>query len=196
MPIISDAAWDGTGKWLRVKRILFTSQVGDKAEVDVPYTSSNPLVFDTTVDPGAGILVWNNVDPALITQIAVSTTDDEAGDQTVAWDAIKIGDRITVTQDAGRYFIVDATTVAVDMGGWYQIDVVFKFAVGLIQNNKTLDVHLVYFPESIPSGGDTLQIKMAQEWPWIVYRIFDPASIVPKQRGVIPISDVSLIEME
>lgn len=196
MPMITEGAWSGEGKWLPVKRILFTSQAGDKTEATVFYTSSNPLVYDTTVDPGAGILVWNNVTTSLITQIAVSKTDRDAGDQTTAWGDLKIGDQITVRQDTGRYFIVDLTAEPADMGSWFQIDVEFVFAVGLIQNNKGLDCELVYYPDSIPSGGDKLEVKMAAEWPWVIYRLFDPTSIVPKERGLIPISDISIIEVE
>ena len=196
MPIVNDDAWSGQGKWLKVKRILFTSQIGDQTEATVLYTSSNPLVFDTTVDPGAGIMVWNNIDETLISQIAVSKTDRDAGDQTTVWADLKIGDQMTIRQDTGRYFIVDVTAVPADMGSWFQIDVSFVFAVGDIQNNKGLDCELVYFPDAIPSGGDKLEVKMAQEWPWVIYRLFDPLSIVPKERGVIPISDISIIKME
>jgi hypothetical protein len=196
MPIISEASWSTEGKWLEVKRIEFISQVGDKTEATLPYTSSNPLSFDTTVDPGTGLMRWNNVDPTLVTQLSISSTDNVAGDQTTAIEALKIGDKIVVRQDATRYFLVDVAAEAIANAGWFQVDVDFVFAVGLIQNNKSLELQFTYFPESIPSGGDKLEVKMAQEWPWIVYRLFDPLSIVPKARGLIPISDVSLIEME
>ena len=196
MPVILDNAWSSEGKWLDVKRILFTSQEGDRTTATVLYTSSNPLVFDTTVDPGAGIMVWNNIDETLISQVAVSKTDRDGGDQTLAWGDLKIGDQMTIRQDTGRYFIVDVAAAPLDMGSWFQIDVSFVFAVGDIQNNKGLDCELVYFPDSIPSGGDRLEIRVVMEWPWVVYRIFDPTSIVPKERGIIPISDISIIVIE
>ena len=196
MPIISDGSWSTESKWLKVKRIEFISQVGDKTETTVLYTSSNPQVYDTTVDPGAGILVWNNVDPTLITEIAVSATDRDGGDQTLAWGDLKIGDQVIIRQDTTHYYIVDVSGVAITQAGWFQIPVTFVFAIGAITNNKSLDVQLTYFPDAIPSGGDRLEIKMAQEWPWVTYRVFDPLSIVPKQRGVLPISDIKAIEME
>ena len=195
MPVINDASWSSEGKWLRVRRIEFISQIGDQTEATVLYTSSNPQVYDTTVDPGAGILVWNNATPSLITQIAVSATDRDGGDQTLAWGDLNIGDQIIVRSDATNYYILDVAGAIITQGGWFQIPVSFVFAIGTITNNKSLEVQLTYYPESIPSGGDTLEIRMAQEWPWIVYRLFDPVSIVPKNRGLIPISDVSLIEM-
>ena len=193
MPVVTDAAWSGEHHWLKVDRISFVSQLGDKTEATVLYTSSNPLVYDTTVDPGAGLLVWNNATPSLITQIAVSKTDRDAGDKTLAWGDLKIGDQITVRQDTGRYFIVAVAAVPADMGAWFQIDVTFVFSIGVIQNNKGLDCLLTYFPESIPKGGDTLEIRMAQEWPWVIYRLFDPASLIPKEQGVIPMSDIQAI---
>lgn len=196
MPIISDGSWSTESKWLKVKRIEFISQAGDKIEATVLYTSSNPLVYDTSVDPGAGLLVWNNADDALVTQLAVSKTDRDSGDQTTAWANLKIGDQITIRQDTGRYFIVDVVLGLLDMGSWFQVDVSFVFGIGVIQNNKALDVELVYFPAAIPSGGDRLEIKMAQEWPWVIYRLFDPLSVVPKVRGVIPSSDIKLIDIE
>ena len=195
MPIINDASWSAEGKWLKVRRIEFVSDAADKTQITMPYLSSNPLNYDTTVDPGAGLMRWNNVTPTLITQLSFSATDESTGDQTSALEALKIGDQIVVLQDAGRYFVVDVAQVPVDMTGWFQVDVTFFFVVGVIQNNKVLDINVTYFPNALPSGGDKLEVKMAQEWPWIVYRLFDPVSIVPKGRGVIPISDVKLIEM-
>ena len=195
MPIISEDSWSGKGKWLPVKRILFQSQIGDVTEKVVLYTSTNPVIFDTTVDPGSGLLVWNNVDPTLITQLAVSITDRDGGDQTLAWGDVKIGDEIIIRDDPTLYYSVTCAAEPVFNTSWYQIDVTFDFAISTITNNKNLDVTINYFPNAIPKGGDKLEIKVAMEWPWIVYRLFDEASIVPKERGLIPMDSVEIIEM-
>ena len=195
MPVILENAWSTEGKWLPVKRILFKSQIGNVSTLVVLYTSSNPLNYDTTVDPGAGLIRWNDATPSLVTQLAISDTDRDGGSQTTTIADLKIGDEIIVRQDTGRYYEFILAAEVVTMAGWFQLDVTFSFAVGLIQNNKALDITFNYFPEALPAGGDKLEIRVAAEWPWIIYRIFDPLSIVPKDRGLIPMDSVELIEM-
>lgn len=195
MPIILDNAWSAEGKWLNVKRILFTSQVGDLTKETLKYKSETGSQ-DTTVDPGNENARWNNTDESLVTQLAISSTDRDSQSQALVLAAIKIGDEILIAESDNRYFICDVTATPIDMGAWFQIDVTTVFDLSTVRDNKDIDIRVTFFPDAIPRGGEILEISMAQEWPWVVYRLFDPASVVPKERGVIPISDISLIVIE
>jgi len=197
MPIIHDASWASEGKWLRVKRLKFVPIPGDTLEALTFYKSTNPIVYNTAGDPGAGYIVWNSAISSLITQLAISKTDRNAGDQTTAVANVRIGDQIFVQDTVDKRFTVEAANLPVDMGTWFQLDVTYLTAAGSISNNRDLNVDYTYFPQTWPQGADRLEIHMAQEWPWVLYRIFDDGSgaIVPYVKGIFPQSDIRAIEI-
>ena len=197
MPVITDASWASSYGWLRVKRLQFVPLPGDTREAGLFYTSSNPLIVDTTIDPGAGIIVWNSLVESAITQLAISKTDRDASDQTAALAALKIGDQMFVQDTTDVRFTVEVAQIPTDMGTWYQIDVIYLKHAGNISNNRALNVDLTYFPDTLPAGDDRMEIHMAQEWPWVLYRIFDDVSgaVVPYAKGIFPMADIRQIEV-
>jgi len=198
VPIIQENAWSSEHKWLRVKRLKFIPIPGDTTGANLLYKSAATLTYDTGVDPGAAIIMWNNVNPSLVTQLAISKTDRNAADQTAAISNIHIGDSIFVQETTDRRFTVEATDIPVDLGTWFQVNVAYLTSAGAIVKNRDLNVDLTYYPQTWPQGADRLEIHMAQEWPWVLYRIFDDGSeaIIPYVKGMFPMSDIRAIEIK
>lgn len=195
MPNITEASWAAEERWLKVNRLIFIPQPGDTTDLTFAYTSTNAT--DTTIAPPVGDLVTNVGAGSLsgVIQLAISETDRNATDQSASLALIIPGTRLRVTQNIDRTFTA-TVTAATDMGTWWQFDVELQSATGSFANNSDLEMVAFLNPESLPNGDDTLQIRMAQEWPWVIYRTFGAGDVIPRGRGVIPISDIRVIEIE
>ena len=100
------------------------------------YAASNPLVHDTSVDPTAGLVNWNNADVTLVTQIAASNTDVNGLREPIQWGLVATGDLIQI-QDADQsvtsnHFTLTVAGSPVDMGGWWQVPVTFAVSTGTV----------------------------------------------------------------
>lgn len=191
MPAVTKRIWaSADAAWLDVLVIQFAPREGGALDVSLPYTFDNAT--DTTVDPGAGDIRLNNGSMAQVSEMSISTTDDNAVDQSAVLAALIEGQRIAVTQNTTRFWVGVISGPPVDNTTWFQIPVVTSESGVSIQNNADVSF-LIRLSDSLPAGSDTLQIQMALEWPWIPYRIFNAGETAPKEQGVFAESDIRRI---
>lgn len=191
MPAITKRTWASADTaWLDVLVIQFAPREGGAEDVSLPYTFDNNT--DTTVDPGAGDIRLNSGSMATVSEMSISDLDANAVDQSAILAALVEGQRIAVTQDTTRFWIGVISGAPVDNGTWWQIPVVTADSGVAIQNNAAVSF-VIRLSDSLPAGSDTLQIQMAQEWPWVPYRIFNAGETAPKEEGVFAESDIRRI---
>ena len=193
MPAITDAAWSGEHHWLNVSRLKFVPKAGDTTDVTLYYQFNNSIVI---ADPGAGNIRLDSADLTAVTLVAVSDIDRNGADQNATLALIEAGMRISIIQDTGRQITFQVNADPVDNTTWWQFSATPIESTGLFQNNADLDFTITFDPATLPQGNDRLEIRMAQEWPWVIYRSFsDQTAIIPNHQGVIPSSDIQIIEL-
>lgn len=191
MPALSKRAWSSAdAQWLDVQSLQFAPREGGAEDVSLPYTFDTAT--DTTVDPGIGDVRLNDGSMSLVSQLAISTTDANAVDQSTLLAGLVEGQRIAVIQTTQRFWIGIIAAPVVDNTTWFQIDVVTVEGGTTPQNNADV-AFTVQLSDSLPQGSDTLQIQMALEWPWVPYRLFNVGETAPKQQGVFAESDIRRI---
>jgi hypothetical protein len=103
--------------------------------------------------------------------------------------------RITVLQNTSRFLTFIVGGAPVDNTTWWEIAVIPVQSTGTFQNNADVDFTITFDPATLPQGDDRLEVRMAQEWPWVIYRTFaGQTSIIPNHQGLIPMTDIQLIE--
>jgi hypothetical protein len=190
MPIITARAFDPNQSWLDVGRLTFLPVPGEPTDEIMSYTTSTNR---TMADPGSGIFRWNNADQSLITEVAISTTDRNGIDKSVILTALTVGRQLSFAQNDTRWFTGVVSAVITNNTTWVLIPFLITATGAIMQNNQPAEVLIALDDRALPRGSDLMDIRMAQEWPWILFRLFDSGNSVPKNLGVIPISDVQSI---
>jgi hypothetical protein len=190
MPIITARAFDPNQSWLDVGRLTFLPVPGEPTDEIMLYTTDTNR---TMADPGAGNFRWNNLDQALITEVAISTVDRNGVDKSAILTALTVGRQMQFKQDDSRWFTGVVSAVITDNTTWVLIPFLVTATGAVMLNNQDAEVLVALDDRALPRGSDLMDIRMAQEWPWVLFRIFDSGNSVPKNLGVIPISDVQSI---
>lgn len=127
-------------------------QAGSSLNKSGDWKYKNSIV---TADPGSGNITFNNLDPALITEIYISQFTDGGGDASAYLNLMKTGTvvYIQVLNDSSKYITAMFAEEIVDEGGWYSVLVTIEDN-GLIPSNNAI-VHCDFFINT-GSGSDPI----------------------------------------
>lgn len=120
--------------------------------------------FDTSIveaDPGNGSFRMDNVTPASVTEIFVSSTTDNNNDFDNILSFISPGDQIYIQQgnDAARYILLDVTA-NVDNTGWYSIAGTIAASGALFAGNGKCHILVLFGGTNVISLGDLSDVDL------------------------------------
>jgi hypothetical protein len=177
---------------MRVSQLIFVPQAGDQQDVTLFYQSSNVSVM---ADPGSGFLRTDAIDQS-ISAVAISDIDRNVQDQSSILALVEPGTRVEIQQSDSRFVTFALNAAPIDNTTWWEWPVTVVSTGDVFQNNANLDVKITFAAATLPQDTDTLDIYIAQEWPWVLYRLFNLGETAPKEQGVLSQSDIRVIIFE
>jgi trimeric autotransporter adhesin len=145
--IFQDRSWDDGN-------IGFAKIDSDGNLIKDTYTTTSGITMSssyrfnnstTQADPGNGNFRMNNATPSSVTEIFVSSTNNNSNDWDNILNLVSSGDTIYIQQDddSSRYVLLDVTA-NVDNTGWYSIAVTVSSSGTLFNNNGKCHIMIIF----------------------------------------------------